>query len=59
MQKSKKPYQTGTADGTDPWRRKTRQLWKCNSHPDNFTDESFLSELVVNAKFKHRNYWQV
>lgn len=59
MQKSKKPYQTGTADGTDPWRRKTRQLWKCNSHPDNFTDESFLSELVVNAKVKHRNYWQV
>lgn len=50
---------SGDLDITDPWRRKTRLLWRRHSHPDNHTDDSFLSALVINAKVKRRNYWQV
>lgn len=50
---------SGDLEITDPWRRKQRLLWRRHSHPDNYTDDSFLSALVINAEVKRRNYWQV
>ncbi|GFR50129.1 hypothetical protein Agub_g12280, partial [Astrephomene gubernaculifera] len=37
----------------------SKVLWKRQPFPDNYTDHTFLQQLVVNAAVPPRSYWPV
>eukprot|EP00878_Enallax_costatus_P005691 GHUV01005968.1.p1 GENE.GHUV01005968.1~~GHUV01005968.1.p1 ORF type:complete len:398 (+),score=100.30 GHUV01005968.1:2189-3382(+) len=48
--------QHGCAERLPPWEK---VLWKKQPYPDNYTDGTFLQQLVVNADVPERDFWQV
>lgn len=55
----KQQKKNGYSNGNSPSIKWEKVLWKAQNFPDNYTDHTFLQELVINADVPKRDYWRV